>query len=202
LTSCQCLFPGHFGPDRPLTTRRYARLVSVGPGHWSRPVELRHAFDAPDQAHAHLSAHGKLRAVQLLLGHQKSESTVRYLGVEVDDALEIAEKLEVCNTWAELPRSAHTSKRRKCARSRRDSRQVCSRQQSLSEPREANLRENARTGRQHIIRVELLLSGGEPLQDVWPVVFEPLLLGQDWTVRRIDLAAGCQHARQQGVGRS
>lgn len=36
-----------------------------------------------------------LRAVQLLLGHTKLESTVRYLGVEVDDALEMAEQTEV-----------------------------------------------------------------------------------------------------------
>lgn len=36
-----------------------------------------------------------LRAVQLLLGHIKLESTVRYLGIEVDDALEIAEQTEV-----------------------------------------------------------------------------------------------------------
>jgi site-specific recombinase XerC len=36
-----------------------------------------------------------LRAVQLLLEHTKLESTVRYLGIEVDDALEIAEQTEV-----------------------------------------------------------------------------------------------------------
>ncbi len=36
-----------------------------------------------------------LRAVQLLLGHTKLESTVRYLGVEVDDALELAEQTEI-----------------------------------------------------------------------------------------------------------
>lgn len=36
-----------------------------------------------------------LRAVQILLGHSKLESTVRYLGIEVDDALDIAEQLDV-----------------------------------------------------------------------------------------------------------
>ena len=35
------------------------------------------------------------RAMQLLLGHTKLESTVRYLGIEVDDALEMAEQTEV-----------------------------------------------------------------------------------------------------------
>ncbi len=38
---------------------------------------------------------GNLRAVQLLLGHTKMDSTVRYLGVELDDALEIAERVEI-----------------------------------------------------------------------------------------------------------
>ncbi|WP_409997937.1 tyrosine-type recombinase/integrase [Bradyrhizobium sp. SZCCHNS3002] len=38
---------------------------------------------------------GNLRAVQLLLGHTKIESTVRYLGIEVDDALAIAEQVDV-----------------------------------------------------------------------------------------------------------
>ena len=38
---------------------------------------------------------GNLRAVQLLLGHRKIESTVRYLGIEVDDALALSEQVEI-----------------------------------------------------------------------------------------------------------
>ncbi|MBB3465295.1 site-specific recombinase XerC [Rhizobium sp. BK377] len=38
---------------------------------------------------------GNLRAVQILLGHTKLESTVRYLGMEIDDALRIAEQIEL-----------------------------------------------------------------------------------------------------------
>ena len=38
---------------------------------------------------------GNVRAVQILLGHTKLEGTVRYLGVEVDDELAIAEQIEV-----------------------------------------------------------------------------------------------------------
>lgn len=38
---------------------------------------------------------GNLRACQLLLGHRKLESTVRYLGIEVDDALELSEQIEL-----------------------------------------------------------------------------------------------------------
>ncbi|RWP63850.1 MAG: integrase [Mesorhizobium sp.] len=38
---------------------------------------------------------GNIRAVQLLLGHTKLESTVRYLGIEVDDALAISEQVEL-----------------------------------------------------------------------------------------------------------
>jgi len=38
---------------------------------------------------------GNLRAIQLLLGHTKLESTVKYLGIEVEDALEISEKTDV-----------------------------------------------------------------------------------------------------------
>ena len=43
---------------------------------------------------------GNLRACQLLLGHGKLESTVRYLGIEVDDALELSEQTEI---WSECP---------------------------------------------------------------------------------------------------
>ena len=96
LTSGQSLFPGHFGPDLPLTTRQYARLVS----QWVRDIgldPLKYATHSMRRTKATLIYRrtGNLRAVQLLLEHQKIESTVRYLGVEVDDALEIAEKIEV-----------------------------------------------------------------------------------------------------------
>jgi hypothetical protein len=55
---------------------------------------------------------GNLRAVQLLLGHHRIDY-VRYLGVEVDDALDIAERIEVCITRAGLPHSARKSYGRK-----------------------------------------------------------------------------------------
>ena len=49
-----------------------------------------------------------------MLGHTKIESTVRYLGIEIDDAIEIAEKIDVSNTWAELPRSAQFKPAKEC----------------------------------------------------------------------------------------
>ena len=56
---------------------------------------LRHALAPPDGGGPYIQATGNLRAVQLLLGHTKLESTVRYLGVEVDDALTISEQTEI-----------------------------------------------------------------------------------------------------------
>ena len=47
------------------------------------------------ESHADLPKTGNLRAVQLLLGYTKVDSTVRYLGVEFEDALSITEKIEV-----------------------------------------------------------------------------------------------------------
>jgi integrase len=92
----QCLFPGRRGPDQHLTTRQYARLVS----EWVSGIgldPLKYATHSMRRTKATLIYRrtGNLRAVQLLLGHTKIESTVRYLGVEVDDALEIAEKTDV-----------------------------------------------------------------------------------------------------------
>jgi integrase len=92
----QCLFAGRRGPDQHLTTRQYARLVS----EWVSGIgldPLKYATHSMRRTKATLIYRrtGNLRAVQLLLGHNKIESTVRYLGVEVDDALEIAEKIEV-----------------------------------------------------------------------------------------------------------
>ena len=48
-----------------------------------------------DQGYLDLEKTGNLRAVQLLLGHTKIESTVRYLEIEVDDALTVAEQIDV-----------------------------------------------------------------------------------------------------------
>jgi hypothetical protein len=60
-----------------------------------RKIRPHFATHAPDAGRPGRRRTGNLRAVQLLIGHTKMESTVRYLGVEVDDALEIAEKIEV-----------------------------------------------------------------------------------------------------------
>jgi integrase len=92
----QCLFPGRGSPDQHLTTRQYARLV----GKWISGIgldPLKYATHSMRRTKATLIYRrtGNLRAVQLLLGHTKIESTVRYLGVEIDDALDIAEKVDV-----------------------------------------------------------------------------------------------------------
>jgi integrase len=89
------LFAGH-GPGAGLTTRQYARLV----GQWISSIgldPLKFGTHSLRRTKATLIYRrtGNLRAVQLLLGHTKIESTVRYLGIEIDDAIEIAEKIEV-----------------------------------------------------------------------------------------------------------
>ena len=90
------LFTGRRGPGKCLTTRQYARLVS----EWLVSIgldPLKFATHSLRRTKATLIYRrtGNLRAVQLLLGHGKIESTARYLGIEVDDALEIAEKIDI-----------------------------------------------------------------------------------------------------------
>ena len=90
------LFTGRRGKDRSLTTRQYARLVS----QWIASVGLDASLFGTHslrrtKATLIYRRTGNLRAVQLLLGHTKIESTVRYLGIEVDDALTIAEQVDV-----------------------------------------------------------------------------------------------------------
>ena len=60
-----------------------------------RPRDLCHSFDKTDESVAHLSQDKKPASSSLLLGHTNLESTVRYLGIEVDDALEMSEQTEV-----------------------------------------------------------------------------------------------------------
>ena len=79
-----------------MTARQYGRLVSdwlIGIGldpHLYGTHSLRRT-----KATLIYRRTGNLRAVQLLLGHTKIESTVRYLGIDVDDALAIAEQVDV-----------------------------------------------------------------------------------------------------------
>ena len=90
------LFTGRRGPDKSLTTRQYARLVS----QWVASIGLDSSLFGTHslrrtKATLIYRRTGNLRAVQLLLGHTKIESAVRYLGVDVDDALDIAEQVDV-----------------------------------------------------------------------------------------------------------
>jgi integrase len=90
------IFPSRIHKSPHITTRQYARIVR----HWITEIGL-----DPANYGTHSMRRTKvtliyrrtknIRAIQLLLGHTKIESTVRYLGIEVDDALEMAEQTEV-----------------------------------------------------------------------------------------------------------
>jgi len=90
------LFIGRHGPGQSMTTRQYARLVSTWVGSIGLDPKLfgTHSLRRTKATLIYRRT-GNLRAVQLLLGHTKIESTVRYLGIEVDDALAIAEQVDV-----------------------------------------------------------------------------------------------------------
>lgn len=90
------LFPSRITCSPHLSTRQYAKIVKA----WIALIGLE-----PADYGTHSLRRTKatliyrrtknLRAVQLLLGHTKLESTVRYLGIEVDDALEMAEQTDI-----------------------------------------------------------------------------------------------------------
>jgi len=89
-------FPSRVDHEGHLSTRQYARLVD----EWVTAIGLR-----PEEYGTHslrrtkaaliYKATGNLRAIQILLGHTKIENTVRYLGVDIDDALTLAETTEI-----------------------------------------------------------------------------------------------------------
>jgi integrase len=90
------LFGGRRGKGRCLSTRQYARLLV----EWIASIGLDPSLFGTHslrrtKATLIYRRTGNLRAVQLLLGHTKVESTVRYLGIEVDDALAIAEQIDI-----------------------------------------------------------------------------------------------------------
>ena len=92
----QYLFPSRLLESPHISTRQYARIVH----QWVAAVGLDSTvYGTHTMRRTKVTLIYKrtknLRAVQLLLGHSKLESTVRYLGIEVDDALEISEQTEI-----------------------------------------------------------------------------------------------------------
>ena len=89
-------FPSRIDRTQHMSTRQYARLVD----EWVTAIGLR-----PEEYGTHslrrtkasmiYRATGNIRAIQILLGHSKIENTVRYLGVDVEDALLLAERTEI-----------------------------------------------------------------------------------------------------------
>jgi len=95
LASEDFLFPSRVRVSPHLSTRQYARIVDS----WVEEIGLdpaaygTHSIRRTKPSLIYRRTKN-LRAVQLLLGHTKLESTVRYLGIEVEDALELAEQTE------------------------------------------------------------------------------------------------------------
>lgn len=89
-------FPSRVDHAGHLSTRQYARLVD----EWVTAIGLRRAeYGTHSMRRTNASmiykATGNLRAIQILLGHTKIENTVRYLGIDIEDALTLAERTEI-----------------------------------------------------------------------------------------------------------
>jgi len=96
MVGSEYLWPGRFHERLHISTRQYARIVrnwvsSIGlevsayGNHSMRPTKVTQIYKKT----------GNLRAVELLLGHTKMDSTVRYLDVELEDALAVSETIEI-----------------------------------------------------------------------------------------------------------
>jgi integrase len=96
MISSDFLWPGRFHEPDHISTRQYARTVKG----WVASIGLEpsaygtHSLRRTKVAQIYKKT-GNLRAVQLLLGHTKMDSTVRYLGVDLEDALAISESVEI-----------------------------------------------------------------------------------------------------------
>jgi site-specific recombinase XerC len=92
----ECLFPSRVSTSPHVSTRQDAHIVNqwVASSGLDPTVYGTHTMRRT-KATLIYKRTKKLRAVQLLLGHRKLESTVRYLGIDVDDALEISEQTEI-----------------------------------------------------------------------------------------------------------
>ncbi len=95
-TIADYIFPSRINHAKPMSTRQYARLLD----EWVSEIGLRkaeygtHSLRRTKAAMIY-RATGNIRAIQILLGHSKIENTVRYLGVDVEDALLLAERTEI-----------------------------------------------------------------------------------------------------------
>lgn len=95
-TVADYIFPSRINHTNPMSTRQYARLVD----EWVTAIGLRkaeygtHSLRRTKAAMIY-RATGNIRAIQILLGQTKIENTVRYLGVDIEDALLLAERTEI-----------------------------------------------------------------------------------------------------------
>jgi site-specific recombinase XerC len=96
MTGCAYLWPSRLHASPHLSTRQYARIMR----DWVLSTGLEssaygtHSLRRTKVAQIYKKT-GNLRAVQLLLGHTKMDSTVRYLGIDLDDALSLSEGIDL-----------------------------------------------------------------------------------------------------------